>query len=427
MASTETFLVGMLLREPASLDRVLKMGLSSRHFRDEQCAAIFGEIQHLAFKGSNIDPSAIALKLGGDYPVIVTDLLEAAPWAQNPEFYAGGVLNGAWKRDASQSLSEIVAQLRQISDVDSEGMEQLKELTYSKLSELTETSQSIATFEPTELADAFLKEVEQAVEMSREGKTPGITTGFKQLDDITGGWMPATFNVLGARTSDGKTTLGANFTVYAAQAGAKVAYFTIEMRATRIYAKFVSRLASIIGNKLSSGRVTDDEIDRLHHWMPHLIDMGIRVNDKAGRSIETIEAEAWRLRRSGKLDLLIVDYVQQLHCTTKRFSSRQQELTYITGRLQELAKGLNIPIIVLAQLNREAENLPPGEHPRKAHLKDSGSLEQDADTIILIYRENREDPCGPTWLILDKYRDGQLGPIPVDVDFRVNKFANPRR
>src|SRR6185437_2493295 len=121
---------------------------------------------------------------------------------------------------------------------------------------------------------------------------------------------------------------------------------------------------------------------------------------------------------------LIIDYVQQLRCESKRFTSRQAELTEITTRLQDLAHRLGVPVLVLAQLNRRAEDLGDGKPPSKAHLKDSGSIEQDADVILLIHRERKDDPTSRTWVIVDKSRDGKLGPVQVDVDFRTNRFSD---
>lgn len=420
----EATVLGMILNDAGNLDRAVSVGVTLELFHEPRNRRVWEELVAVATSGTRPGVADLVARLGGAYAEPLVAMRDAAPLTQNVEYYARELLAAAWQREAPAKLSRLAQAIQ--SRKPFEPMDKLSAEAMETLTALADQAapDRLATQEPGELASEFVDEFERNVIAARDGKSIGITTGIRDLDDAFGGWLPSTFNVLGARTSQGKTTLAINFAYNAAAAGHQVAYFTIEMRATRILGKILSRIAAVNGTNIVTGRVSDAEIDRMHHGLASYTSMGLRVNDKAGRTIEAVEAEAWRLRRQRKLDFLIVDYVQQLRSESRRFTSRQAELTEITARLQDLAHRLGVPVLVLAQLNRQAEHLGDGKPPSKSHLKDSGSIEQDADVILLIHRERKDDPNSRTWVIVEKNRDGKLGPINVDVDFRTNRFSD---
>jgi replicative DNA helicase len=421
----EDTVLGMILSDAGNLDRATSIGVSLDCFHEARNRRIFEEILlQASTSAARIDRRNIVAKLGGVYAPILVEMQSKAPPTQNIEYYARELIAANWQLEAPVKLSRLATAI--LNRKPFEPMTALVADAHAALRALAEQASPdrMATHEPVELARQFIDEFEKAVITKRDGRSIGITTGLRDLDECFGGWMPSTFNVLGARTSMGKTTLGINFAYAAAEAGKHVVYFTVEMRATRILGKILSRIGRVNGSRIATGEVSDEEIDRLHHALAVYNSSGLGINDRAGRTIEAVESEAWRMHRQKKLDFLIIDYVQQLRCEGKRFQSRHAELGEITARLQDLSHRLEIPVLVLAQLNRQAENLGDDRPPNKAHLKDSGSIEQDADVILLIHRDRKDDPTSRTWVIVDKNRDGKLGPIQVDVDFRYNLFSD---
>lgn len=423
MSTVESLLLGLVLIEPQNFDKAATCGVTYLSFADPNLGEIWKAAEAVAKSDLPFDPATIVSKLKGDPAARIGSLLADAPVGMNVEYFAHEVVEAAWAQRTALDLSAMAGRLQNREPFDAERKTQALAL----LKRLTETYvASVVTPEPPVLVDDFFRELEQALADRAKGIKPGITTGLSELDSLTFGWRPSTLNVIGARTSCGKTTLAVNFAAAAALAGKQVAYFTVEMRAARIAGKITSLISGVNGGKIANADLNDHEVQRVYEAGQKLAGLGLRVNDKAGRTIETVESEAWRLHRQGKLDMLVVDYVQQLYWPSRRWHSRQAELTAITASLQELAKRFNIPVLILAQLSRQAESLPPDQPPGKHHLKDSGSLEQDADVVVLVHRPQPKDPRGITHLIVDKCREGATGAFEVDCDMRVNRFADWR-
>jgi replicative DNA helicase len=420
----EMAVLGLIFHDKSNLDRARDVGLKALSFNEIDLKAVFEQIERRELSGDNWSAETLSSSMGGTFPLVLADALASAPVGQNVEYFARELVTLSWKESATRSLMTVLGLLRTSRPF--EPVDHIREQAYQAMNSLVEQSSSVSSWEPTDLANVYMDHIETVIAEKKEGKTPGIRTGFENLDKIIPGWLPDTFNVIGARTSVGKTTMALNFAVNAALSGHQVAYFTIEMKAQSLLTKILSNLGRVVGTRISRGDVDENELDRMYAAIKKFAVSGLRLNDKAGRSIETIEAEAWRLKRSKKLDLLFIDYVQQLHCTSKRFTSRQAEITEITGRLQSLSQRLSIPVVVLAQLNREAERLPDGEMPNKSHLKDSGSIEQDADIILIIHRVQMEDAESPTWICVEKNRNGQLGSVEVKADLKFNRFGGQK-
>ncbi len=206
--------------------------------------------------------------------------------------------------------------------------------------------------------------------------------------------------------------------------GRQVAFFTIEMSDTQIVTKVISDLASVPSLRITSGQMDDDETTRVISKIQEYAAGSMRINDRAGRSIELFEAECRRLHRQKKLDMVILDYVQQMRCYSERFNNKQAEISEISARLKNLAMQLDIPVLALAQVNRENAK-GADKRPTMAQIKDSGALEQDADAIMFVHRgsyydEQDEKDC----IILAKNRYGAIGTFDVGVRLDLNRFVD---
>ena len=266
----------------------------------------------------------------------------------------------------------------------------------------------------------FVEQIYDAINVLEEkanSKTDySMYTGIYDLDSLTDGLHAQELTIIGARPGMGKTTLALQIGENIASKGKYVAFISLEMSETQIINKILSRRARIDSNKLRSGRdLTDEDWNKLAEVTGLLSDLKMEVNDRI-RNIQQLEIYAKKLRNSNKLDLLIIDYIQLLK-STQKYPSREQEVADISRRLKLLSLDLGVPIIALCQLNRNAES---GE-PNLADLRESGSIEQDADNIIFIYCIE-DNPL--TFIKLAKQRAGSTGTVEVRFMKGWSEFVN---
>jgi replicative DNA helicase len=266
----------------------------------------------------------------------------------------------------------------------------------------------------------FVEQIYDAINVLEEkanSKTDySMYTGIYDLDSLTDGLHAQELTIIGARPGMGKTTLALQIGENIASKGKYVAFISLEMSETQIINKILSRRARIDSNKLRSGRdLTDEDWNKLAEVTGLLSDLKMEVNDRI-RNIQQLEIYAKKLRNSNKLDLLIIDYIQLLK-STQKYPSREQEVADISRRLKLLSLDLGIPIIALCQLNRNAEN----SEPNLADLRESGSIEQDADNIIFIYCIE-DNPL--TFIKLAKQRAGSTGTVEVRFMKGWSEFVN---
>lgn len=223
---------------------------------------------------------------------------------------------------------------------------------------------------------------------------------------------------LGARTGRGKTTLGINFAATAARAGVGVCYFTVEMPALDIMTKFVSMEAALIGSKLNTGAVQDSEIDRLRNAEQAVSKYRLWIDDNWRGSINSFKAACRKLVRLHDIKLVVLDYMGLVKIDGKDYASKTNLIAEVTNEVKVLALELNIAIIALSQLNREAEKDEgtPGTH----HIASSDSVGCDSDAVLLIFRDDQDQ----TWIKISKNRWGPEVKFPVDANLAINRFKD---
>lgn len=264
------------------------------------------------------------------------------------------------------------------------------------------------------------------------GQVTGIPSGFADLDSITAGFQPSDLIILAARPAMGKTAIALNFAVHAALRYQKtVAFFSLEMSNSQLMQRMLATAAKIESNKFRDGKMTSEELSRLYPEAAAFQTDKLSLDDSPGISIIDLASRCRKLKREkGALDLIIVDYLQLMSAGImggKGGQNREREISIISMGLKALAKELNCPVIALSQLNRGLEQRPD-KRPRPSDLRESGSIEQDADLILFVYRDevyNKESPDkGIAEIIIGKNRHGAIDTVKLAFQSNFTSFHN---
>jgi len=270
------------------------------------------------------------------------------------------------------------------------------------------------------LSGILAEEVDRIEGLFHHEGLVGLTSGFMDLDAVTGGWQAGDLIILAARPSMGKTCLATNF---ALNSKVPVGIFSLEMSASQLGRRVISSELLIDGTRLRTGKLRTEEWLKLHDIEPKT-SKPIYINDSATLSPTEIRAQARRLATKEKLGLIVVDYLQLMNAKAK---SREQEVSLISRGLKALAKELHVPVVALSQLNRDVEKRT-NKRPILSDLRDSGSLEQDADVIIFIYRDEMYRPeskdQGTAEIHIAKQRNGPTQRIKLAFMPQYFKFAD---
>ena len=282
----------------------------------------------------------------------------------------------------------------------------------------------------SEAADGMKQLVNRAITTieefhARQGQLSGIGTGFRDLDKMTSGLHAGEMIVIAARPSLGKTSLAMNIAEYAAvEQGLPVGVFSLEMTAEALVLRMLCSRARVNLRNIREGFLAEQDFPKLTTAAGLLARSPLFIDDTSGLSILQLRAKARRLQQQHQIKLFVVDYLQLLHSSSRRVDNRQQEIADISSGIKALAKELEVPIIVLSQLNRDFEK-DKSRKPNMADLRESGSIEQDADLVGLLYRSDPEDPTKrrdseddalsedvlPINLLIAKQRNGPTGDV----------------
>jgi replicative DNA helicase len=261
----------------------------------------------------------------------------------------------------------------------------------------------------------------------RNGLMSGVPTGFQDLDRLTNGLHPGQMIVIAGRPGSGKSTMGLDVARAAAiKHGQSSVIFSLEMSKTEITMRLLSAEARVALAHMRSGNMTDDDWARLARRMGEVADAPLFIDDSPNLSMMEIRSKARRLKQRHDLKLVVVDYLQLMQ-GNKRSESRQQEVSEISRALKLLAKELEVPVIAMSQLNRGAEQRTD-KKPQLADLRESGAIEQDADVVILLHREEqyeKESPrAGEADFIVAKHRNGPTQTVTVASQLHYSRFVD---
>ena len=335
-------------------------------------------------------------------------LVEAVPAAANVEHYAEIAREKAIVRELLQTA-------RQIQESAGRGDQKSRELldeAQAMILRIAEEGTRGAVAPISEVLKTTFERIDQS--RGREGMLTGLSTGFADLDELTSGLQPGELIIVAARPSMGKTTLSLNILEHiGVDLGMPGIIFSLEMSREQLARNMLCARARIDSHRLRRGRLSASEMPRLSQHVGDLSDAPIFIDDTPGLNAFELRAKVRRLKASRGCRIAIIDYLQLLH--GPRAESRQIEISHISRSLKGLAREMNIPIIAVAQLNRQVETRDD-KRPRMADLRESGSLEQDADVVMLLHRpayyqsDSTEDD-GRAELIIAKQRNGPTGKV----------------
>jgi len=360
-------------------------------------------------------------EVGG--PAYVASLADGVPRATNVEYYARIVKEKSTLRNLIYAANKILGDAYEADQESDLVLDEAEAAIFSVADDRIK-----AGFTPMrDLVKESFPKIEQLFEHKR--LITGVPTGFVDLDEMTRGFQPGDLVIIAARPSMGKTSLVLNVAQHVAtQPDHAVGFFSLEMSKESLFLRLLTSEAQIDSHRLMSGAIGQKDYGRISHALETLSAMRLFIDDTANIGALEMRAKARRLRAEHGLSLLVVDYIQ-LMTGRGRFENRTLELASISRSLKGLAKELNVPIVVLSQLSRAPESRSD-HRPQLSDLRESGALEQDADVVVLIYRDDayNRDPnnpdAGTAELIVAKQRNGPTGLVRLAFLREQTRFAN---
>jgi len=456
----EHALLGAILVNNEALDRVSNF-LQPRHFSEPLHGRIYENAAKLIRSGKRATPITLKTYFENEVPVgeltvpqYLGRLAANATTIINAEDYGHTIYDLAQRRQLIE-IGEAMVNTAYDSPIDVPPAVQIED-TEQKLFELAESGKYGSGFEP------FTSALTDAIDMAanayqRDGGLSGLATGFSDLDQRMGGLQPSDLIILAGRPSMGKTALATNIAYHVAQSyrrdpdsdvaldGAVVGFFSLEMSAEQLATRIISEQSEIPSEKIRRGRIDGNEFDRIVEISQQLQFLPLYIDQTGGITVAQLAARARRLKRQRDIGLIVVDYLQLLSGSSKRAAEgRVQEVSEITTALKALAKELHIPVLALSQLSRQVEQRED-KRPQLADLRESGSIEQDADVVLFVFREEyyleRREPnlntddhakwrsqmnavTGQAEVIIGKQRHGPTGTVRLQFTPEFTRFGN---
>ena len=414
----EQGVIGALLIDPSSWEHVSGAVAATDFYRDDH-RRIFSACAEILERGETPDVITVG-ELMQDVGGIayVGTLVSQTPSASSAGTYARIVREHAIRRQAVAAADWI------IQHADNGDVATMLDQAQTRLMAVGE---SVRTTEPVsirESAKTFIKELERRVESG--GGITGLETGFEDLDEITAGLHPADLVIVAGRPSSGKTTLAMNLVEQASVRDGKPSMvFSLEMPAAHLTERMTAAIGRISLQSLRTGKLEEDDWPKISRAVGMINDAPVVIDDSSGLTISELRARARRTaRKMGGLSLVVVDYLQLMAGDGE---NRNLEVADISRGLKGLAKELNCPVIAISQLNRSVEQRS-NKRPMMSDLRDSGAVEQDADLILFVYRDevyNDDSPDkGTAEIIIGKQRNGPIGTVRLAFLGQYNRFEN---
>jgi replicative DNA helicase len=420
----QSVLGGMLLSKDAISD-VVEI-LRERDFYRPAHELIYDAIVDLYGRGEPADPVTVSAELtkrgdlvrAGGAPYLHT-LISSVPTAANAGYYAKIIRERAIMRRLVEAGTKIV----QLGYTDEGEVDDAVDQAQAEVYAVTERRESEDYVQLSELLPAAYDEIEK---ISSGVAGEGVKTGFKDLDALTNGFHPGNMIVLAARPAVGKSTLGLDIARYASIHKRETSViFSLEMSRSEITMRMLSAEARVPLNNIRSGQLGEEEWAKMARRMGEISDAPLFIDDSPNLSLMEIRAKSRRLKQRHDLKLIVIDYLQ-LMTSGKKVENRQQEVSEFSRQLKLLAKELNVPVVAISQLNRSPEQRSD-KKPMLSDLRESGSIEQDADVVILLHREDLYDSqnrSGEADLIVAKHRNGPTRTITVSAQLHLARFTD---
>ncbi len=447
----EQAVIGSILVSNDIFDEINTI-ISSINFYDPMHQKIFEAVESLIYKGMLANPITLKNYFEDEkddlnVPEYLVKITKFSTSVRQAIEYSKIIYDMFVRRELIK-ISEQTIDSAKINDLDTNGqsiIESSERLLFD-LAERGSFNSSLVKFDEAmkqtiEMASAAFKNDEGIV---------GVPTGLRDLDDKLGGLHQSDLIIIAGRPSMGKTSLATNIAFNAAQklqeSGKKssIAFFSLEMSSEQLSTRIISEQARISSNDIRRGRISDDQFDKFLETSKNISELPLYIDETPAISIAALSNRARRIKRLFGLDMIVVDYIQLMRGTTFNKDGRVQEISQITQGLKAIAKELSVPVVALSQLSRQVEQRDDHK-PQLADLRESGSIEQDADVVMFVYREGyylqRKEPREATvehaeWqakmnevahlaqIIIGKQRHGPIGNVTLEFEERFTKFKD---
>jgi len=425
----EQSVLGAILLENEALIKAIEL-LQVEDFYREDHRQIYGAMIDLYEKNTPVDQITLTehlkqknklAEVGG--LTYVAELADKIPTAANIEYYAKIVRQKAILRNLITSATGIVAK----ATSGEEDIEAILDFSEKTIFQISEHQIKPSYYPLKDILHSTFKAIEKLYE--KKELITGVASGFTDLDEKTSGFQPSDLIIIAGRPSMGKTAFCLNVAQYAATENqVPTVIFSLEMSKEQLALRMLCSEARVDNHKLRSGFIAENEWGKLTLAAGRLAEASIFIDDTAGMSVFEMRAKARRLQAEHGLGMIIVDYLQLMSGSKSRSDSREQEISEISRSLKALAKELSVPVLGLSQLNRRLEDRTD-KRPYMADLRESGAIEQDADVIIFIYRDevyhpDSEETKGTAEIIIGKQRNGPTGVVTLTFKNEFTRFEN---
>jgi len=426
----ERGVLGSLLLDPSLCDEVV-LAIRPEDFYAEPNRRLFAHIVAMHDEGKRIDATLLVerLKQKGEYEAIggaayLAEVIHSVPVAAHALYYANIVREKAMLRDLIHASTAILRDAYDPTLDPDELVSRAEERIFS-VHDLRARDQI------TPINDVLLQAFEE-IDRRMQGGAAGIPTGFTDLDELTGGLHPSELIILAARPSMGKTALAMNIAEHVTvKANVPTLFVSLEMSRQELAQRMLCSRGRINGRKFRSAFLSAEDRTKLVEAASVLSKAPLYIDDSPSRTMTEIAAAARRLKRKVKLGFVVIDYLQLIEPDNPK-DPRQEQVAKIARRLKGMARELNIPVLCLAQLNRQAE-ISKDNRPKLSHLRESGAIEQDADVVMFIHREEygmspeeaqEQNLVGKADLIVAKQRNGPIGDVKLTWRQQYTRFDN---
>ena len=430
----EEAVLGAMMLENDKLAEVIEI-LKPEVFYKEQHQKIYSAIHRLYGSNQPVDILTVTedLRQAGELDIVggayyITNLTNRVASAANIEFHARIILQKYIQRELIRISSEIIKDAYE----DSTDVFDLLDKAETGLFSISESSIGKTYMDMQSIIKEAIREITAA--RAHEGSLRGVGSGFTELDRLTSGWQKSDLIIIASRPGMGKTAFALTMARNAAVDFKKpVALFSLEMSAVQLVTRLISSETEIPQEKLRKGTMEEYEWQQLNAKIGNLLDAPIYLDDTAALSIFDLRAKSRRLKARQNIQLIVVDYLQLMQGSHETKGNREQEISSISRGLKSLAKELDVPVIALSQLSRAPEKRSTAAKPILSDLRESGSIEQDADMVMFIYRpeyykidvdEHGDSTSGAAEVCIAKNRNGPLKDIPLKFISKYAKFAD---
>lgn len=417
----EHAVIGALLVDPMAADRL--GALKPSHCYDESHRIILGTIMRMIAKGRQVDPITVAevLQETGRHDQVgglayLGQLASNSLGSKNIGRYAETIVGKSLERQllaAADTIRETV-----------EGVGSTKEKLFAAQAAVMGVSEAVATKSPRMLREV-LQDAAEVLDKRHNGKVPALPTGFSDLDrNLSSGLRNGNLIIVAGRPGMGKTALALNIAYNTSASAAKTLFLSMEMPEQELADRLIAGAGSVFLGHVLSGDMDGDSGSRIMGGIGKLYDLPLIIDDQGGLTLFDVATKARSVKSRHGLDVLILDYLQLM---SGEGDNRNQQIEQITRGLKSLAKELNIPIIALSQLSRKCEERT-NKRPMASDLRESGAIEQDADVILFVYRDEIYHPDsadkGTAEIIIGKNRQGQTGMVRMVYQGCYTKFSD---